>query len=140
MKAIIEKVRDNVSKYQIGDGSTMFVHAITVNSNEFEYHSKSEHLEKFKEGEEAYFELKDVETKRGISKRIVPTQAPRQFTPAAKPGYGGKFQPKNENRITWLSCFSSVCVLNQQSSKINDFGKILEMANQAYTEALKHND
>lgn len=142
MKAIIEKVRDNVSKYQLGDGSTMFVHAITVNGNEFEYHSKSEHLEKFKVGEEAYFDLKDVETKRGISKRIVPQQAPRQFAPAAKSGngYANKYQPKNENRITWLSCFSSVCVLNQQSSKINDFSKILEMANAAYEEALKHND
>lgn len=137
MKAIIEKVRDNVSKYQLGDGSTMFVHAITVNGNEFEYHSKSEHLEKFKTGEEAYFDLKDVETKRGISKRIVPQQAPRQFTPSA----GGKkawVSDKDQGLITYLSCLSSVCTLNQQSSKINDFDTILKQAHLAFEEAMKH--
>lgn len=141
MKAIIEKVRDNVSKYNLGDGSPMFVHAITVKGEEYQYHSKSDVLEKFKEGEEAHFELVDKETPRGISKRIVPSQAPRQFGQSNGFSGGGKkawVSDKDQGLITYLSCLSSVCVLNQQSSKINDFDAILKQAHAAYEEAMKH--
>lgn len=144
MKGVIEKVRDNVSHYKLPDGSPMFVHAVTVNGSEAMYHSKSEQCVKFVAGQEAHFDLKDVETKMGVQKRIVPIQAPNSggFNKfggggGAKKSYG---QPKNENRITYLSCLSSVCVLYQQSSKGNDFEYILAMAEKAYQSALGHND
>lgn len=141
MKKVIEKVRDNVSGYPTSDGGRNYVHMITVEGNEFEFHSKSEECTKFKAGEEAHFELKDVETKRGISKRIVPSQPPRQFGQSNGFSGGGKkawVSDKDQGLITYLSCLSSVCVLNQQSSKINDFGAILKQAHEAYEEAMKH--
>lgn len=141
MKKVIEKVRDNVSSYSTSDGGKNFVHMITVDNQEFEYHSKSDILEKFKAGEEAHFDLKDVETKRGISKRIIPVQPPRQFGQSNGFSGGGKkawVSDKDQGLITYLSCLSSVCVLNQQSSKINDFDAILKQAHAAYEAAMQH--
>lgn len=135
MKAVIEKVRDNVSAYQTPNGQ-FFVHMVTVNGKEYEYHSKSETCEKFKQGEEAHFDFKDVDTKRGVSHRIVPVQAP--FGGGKSFSGGKKYEPKDENRITYLSCLSSICTLYAQSSKINDFEKILADAEKAYQEAIKH--
>src|SRR5690606_3980381 len=98
---------------------------------DFNYHSKSDKCEKFKAGVDAAFTIeKRTFGTNGIEYKIIP-QAPA-FTPGSKGGF--KKDSKNEARITWLSCFSSVCTLYQGSSFVNSFPELLKKANDAYTE------
>lgn len=131
----VTKVRECIKQYTGRDSQPVYVHGITLDGDpqEWEYHSKTNTCVKFKPQEEATFVTEVKQNGNYTNYKISPVQA-------AKPSFnkGFKKDDRDQGAITWLSCFSSVCTLYAQSSEINNFQSLLNKANQAFEEALKH--
>jgi hypothetical protein len=132
----VTKVRENIKNYQ-GKNGPVYVHGITLEGDpqEWEYHSLTDKCTKFVPTQEATFTTDVKQNGNYTNYKISPVQAAK---PAFNKGSGFKQEPKDQGLISWLSCFSSVCNLYAQSSEINNFQSLLNKANQAFEEALKH--
>jgi len=123
MNKIVKSIRENTRNYA-GKNGTLYIHMITlaepVNVEgddvlEFEYHSQTTKCEKFVAGQAAEFETEKRTNGQFTNYKIKPVQLKPAFAGAGfVPRPAGKFEPKNQEVITALSCASTAANFYQQ--------------------------
>lgn len=132
---IVDKVRENIKSYN-GKNGTTYVHGITLvgDPQEWDYNSLSPQCTKFVPKEEATFTTEVRQNGQYTNHIIKPIQPQKPVT-----SFGPRKQEqKDQGTISWLSCFSSVC--NRYTGTNETFPNLLNYANLAFDEAVKHSD
>jgi hypothetical protein len=127
MKTSKVKEIKKVSEYNGQNGLTYYHNLIMDNGDKLNIGKKA----KLNTGDELTYELtggSDDQQEYKKAKSVKP-----QFNQS---GYTHKYEPKDTNVITMLSCISSACNAVSGSSKCSDKGFILDMAESFYSAAM----
>lgn len=141
---LINKISENIRNYTGKNGLT-YIHTVSLKDPidvegalvvDFEYHSLSATCDKFTAGQEATFETeKKVNTHNGkeyTNYKIKPVQAKPTFMGAAVSAK--KYEPKNQEVITALSCASTSANFYQQRQATEE--QVIILAEKLYSWAM----
>lgn len=120
---MIEKVRENVRKYE-GKNGTVYIHMITVEGDpeEWEYHSLKPECNKFTPKTTADFTTEIKQNGNYTNRKIVPLNTQ---------GFTGRKGVKNDDVITALSSVSTAA--NFLNGTTGEKGKLMTLAEEIFT-------
>lgn len=113
-----------------GQNGTVYYHAVELeNGDKGEVGARKQDPEELQPGKELTYTITSREFRGNTEYTIKPVRK-------SGSGGGGKGAPRDEARITYLSCLASACTLHQQSSMVNEPEKVLETAEKFYRVAI----
>jgi len=119
--AKVVKVRENIKSYpnkmdKTGKNPNVYVHGITLENDpqEWEYHSVAPTCIKFQPQQEATFTTEVKQNGSFTNHKISPAASEKPAFVKSFNAGGAKYEPKNQEVITGLSCASTAANFYQQ--------------------------